>query len=116
MDYARYQTELAVSEHTFVGLKPSDIALAAVLNAMEGMDTAVLPLKTQGKFIRNIERFAETLVTDVDEVQASLSMLLVGLLSGDYSDIVGPLTESDRDGDDYKSGVQQRNSPVSVVR
>jgi hypothetical protein len=118
MDYARYQTELAVSEHTFVGMKPSDIALASVLNAMEGMDTAVLPLKVQGKFVRNIERFAETLVTEVEETQASLSLLLVGLLSGDYSEIVGPLAENERDsytGDEYKSG-QQRNSPVSVVR
>jgi hypothetical protein len=111
MDYARYQTELAVSEHIFVGVKPSDIALAAVLNAMEGMDTAVLPLKVQGKFIRNIEKFAETLVTEVDTTQASLSLLLVSLLSGDYSEMIGPGSEDD----DYKSG-GQRNSPVSVVR
>ena len=43
-DYARYQTELAVADHAFVSIRPSvAVGLAAVRNAMEGMDTSLLP-------------------------------------------------------------------------
>jgi len=120
-DYARYQTELAIAEHAFVAVKPSEIALAALLNAMEGMDTNLLPLKVQGKFIRNIERFFEILVDDVEVTQASLSLLLVTLLSGDFSDIIEPAF--DCEGEDeyidekFKPGnLSRRHSPVSVIR
>jgi hypothetical protein len=117
MDYARYQTELAVSEHTFVGIKPSEIALAAVLNGLEGIDSTLLPLKVQGKFVRRIERFSEMVVDDVELIQANLSMLLVGLLSGDFSDIVEAAAKAGHGEyaeDGFKHG-GQRNSPVSVV-
>ena len=120
-DYARYQTELAIAEHAFVPVKPSDIALAAVLNAMEGMDTNLLPLKVQGKFIRNIESFFEILVDDVEVIQASLSILLVSLLSGDFSDIMEPAVncegEDEYIDEKFKPGnLSRRHSPVSVIR
>jgi hypothetical protein len=124
MDYARYQTELVVAEQNFVHVKPSEIALAAVLNAMEGMDINLLPLKTQGKFIRSIERFSEIYVNDVELIQANLSLLLVGMLSGNYADILNTvqdaemMEEEDFGDSKYTKGgiIQRRNSPKSVIR
>ena len=128
MDYARYQTELAVSEHAFVSLRPSEIALAAVLNSVEGMDTNLLPLKIQGKFIRNIERFSDMRVDDVEIIQSNLSLLLVGLLSGDFADVISRvaaevdieeefLEESNHSKSyDKRGSPQRRNSPTSVIR
>jgi hypothetical protein len=124
-DYARYQTELAVAEQAFVGLKPSEMALAAVMNALEGMDTNLMPLKLQGKFVRNLEKYSEMYVSDVEETQAKLSLLLVELLNGDFADIIGPCLEDYSDEDEdcaeedeyYKPGsLSRRNSPVSVIR
>ena len=119
MDYARYQTELAVSDHSFVATQPSDLALAAILNAMEGMDHSLFPLKLQGKFIRNIEKYAEKLVDDSERTQAKLSMLMIEMLAGDYSDLVAAADEvAGQHGDGkYKPGnLNRRHSPVSVAR
>ena len=87
MDYARYQTELAVSEQSFIDIKPSEVALAAVLNAMEGMDTTLLPPKVQDKFIQNIESYCELYVNNAEITQSKLSLILVGMISGDYKQI-----------------------------
>lgn len=122
MDYARYQTELAVSEQSFVDIRPSEIALAAILNAMEGMDTSLLPLKAQGKFIRSIEKYSEMYVNEVEKTQSKLSFLLVAIISGDYEQIIGSLDQEMSD-DEFaeekytKPGVlHRRHSPKSVMR
>jgi hypothetical protein len=119
MDYARYQTELAVSDHSFVPVKPSDLALAAILNAMEGMNQGLLPLKVQAKFLRNIEKYAEKLTEDVDKTQAKLSMLLIETFDGDFTDLLASVQEEEADYEDakYKPGnLNRRHSPISVVR
>lgn len=122
-DYARFQTELAISEHAFVAIKPSEIALAAVLNAMEGLDTNIMPLKAQGKLVRNIERSTEIYVEDVQLTQAKLSLLLIGILSDKFADIVAETTQNSDEEEDFTgegnsktNKVRERNSPVSVVR
>lgn len=48
MDYARYQTELAISSVKLVPWQASEIALAAILNALEGIDQKLLPLRNHG--------------------------------------------------------------------
>jgi len=120
-DHARYQTELAIADQKFVSLRPSEIGLAATLNAVEGMDTNLLPLKLQGKFIRNIERYAEMIVDDVEVIQAKLSLVVVNMLSGDLAEIVAQLgdtvEELEEDGlVDKNNNLIRRNSPTSVVR
>ena len=112
MDYARYQTELSIADHSFVEYKSSEVALAAVLNAMEGMDTTLLPLKAQGKFVRAIERYSGLLVDDVEHIQSALSMLLIRLLSEDY---VSP-PPSDNEAYEETRSKSHRHSPVSVAR
>lgn len=86
MDYARFQTEVAVAEQSLVCIKPSEVALAAVLNAVEGMDPSVFPLKAQSKFFRYIERYAEMRVAHVEKTQAKLSMLLAALLRSEVDE------------------------------
>ena len=134
-DYTRFQIELAIADQSFVPLKMSDIGLAAVLNAMEGIDTHLLPLKVQSKFIRSIERYCSIMMEDVVIIQAKLSLLLVNMLSSEFGDIIGPvveaadrsaandmdLTDEDEMGPEYfvKNGQILRrlhNSPVSVIK
>merc|ERR1712187_98233 len=110
--------ELAISEHAFVAIKPSEIALAAVLNAMEGLDTNIMPLKAQGKLVRNIERSTEIYVEDVQLTQAKLSLLLIGILSDKFADIVAETTQNSDEEEDFAgegnsktNKVRERNSP-----
>ena len=122
MDYARYQTELAVSEQSFVDIKPSEIALAAVLNAIEGMDTTLLPLKVQGKFVRSIEKYSEIYVNEAERTQSKLSLLLMGMISGDCEQILKSIDEdmSDNEFAEEKyvrpGSLHRRHSPKSVMR
>ncbi|KAL7564608.1 hypothetical protein ACA910_017950 [Epithemia clementina (nom. ined.)] len=109
MDYARFQTELAVAEQALVFLKPSEVALAAVLNAVEGMDASIFPLKVQAKFFRYIERYAEMRVADVEKTQAKLSMILAALLRSELDDEdLEPLME------EYETNKNNHNNNNSV--
>jgi hypothetical protein len=79
MDYARYQTELAVSSIRLVPRQASEIALATILNAMEGIDRKLLPLRQQGAFIRAVERAAGIYVEKVTSVRDTLSNILLDI-------------------------------------
>ena len=121
MEYARYQTELAISEHSLVDTPPSEVALAALLNAMEGMDINLLPPKSQTKFIRTIEKVSGLQAENVQVIQSTLSMLLVNLVKDD-EDVLDACNESDFE-QDYRSSstspnskLHHRQSPVSVLR
>lgn len=132
-DYTRFQIELAIADQSFVPLRMSDVGLAAVLNAMEGIDTNLLPLKVQSKFIRMIERYCGVMMEDVMIIQAKLSLLLVNILSTEFGEIIGSVVEAadrsaansmdtaDEDhGPEYfvKNGqiLRRIHSPVSVLR
>jgi hypothetical protein len=104
-----------------VAIKPSEIALAAFLNALEGMDTTLLPLKLQGKFVRAIEKYAEIYVNEVENTQSRLSLLLVSTISGNYNEIMSSLDQqNDMSGDEVEdkrsNNLARRNSPKSVMR
>jgi len=130
MDYARYQTELAISEHSLVDMPPSEIAFAAILNAMEGMDLNLLPPKTQSKFVRTVEKVAGILHEDVIVIQSTLSMLLCNLVKDD-EEVLEACIESDLE-QDYETAAaasagssgggvsrsmkHRQQSPVSVTR
>jgi hypothetical protein len=122
-DYARYQTELALADQSMVHLKLSEVALASLLNALEGIDPSLISLKAQTKFLRNIERYCDMDVGAVEIIQAKLSMLMVSMLSDDFASIIAA-SEADfeTDDDEYvvdeRTGKQlyRRNSPVSVIR
>jgi hypothetical protein len=117
LDYARYQTELAVSDHKFVAIKPSELALAAVLNTMEGMDDTLLPLKAQAKFIHSIEKYAELLTEDAECTQRKLGLLLLETMGGDYAELVCARVEEEEEEEDAKRGnLNRRYSPTSVIR
>lgn len=83
-DYARYQTEMAISEHDFVKLKPSVVGMAALMNAMEGMDPILLTPKVQAKFVRTVEKYTSMDVEEVEQCQSRMSTLMLNLLSDDH--------------------------------
>lgn len=80
-DYARYQTEMAIADHEFVKLKSSVVGMAATLNAMEGMDSLLLPRKIQEKFIRTVVKHTDIDLEEVERTQSRLSTTLLSLLS-----------------------------------
>lgn len=114
MDYARYQIELAVADQSFVGIKPSELALASLLNAMEGMDTSLLPSKLQAKFLRSIEKISHISSPTIEATQAKLSLLLVGTIKGDYDTIMESMEDA---ASEYTkpTSLSRRNSPKSVI-
>lgn len=119
LDYARYQTELAVSEQSFASIKPSEIGLAAVLNAMEGMDQTLMPPNEQGRFIRLIEKNTELFVEEAERAQSKLSLLMVSMISKDYERIMNSMDNESGEAEYEKGGKQslsRRNSPKSVIR
>ena len=56
---ARLQVELAASDNDFVGLRPSTVAAAAVLNAVGGMDVESFPLSGRERFASDLEASSE---------------------------------------------------------
>lgn len=82
-DYARYQTELAIADHSFVKVKPSVTGMAALMNAMEGMDPMLLTPKVQAKFIKSVEKYTSMNMKELDLAQSRMSTLMLSLLSED---------------------------------
>jgi len=134
MEYSRFMTELAVAEQSFVTFKPSEVALAAVLNAVEGMDKTLFPIKTQAKFIRYLERYGELSGThwrsNVEKIQAKMSMIMSQILLAEWDDIEEQLIEyaeegldadhEEENGDSHgrsrkRSSSGKNHSPVSVA-
>lgn len=117
MEYARFQIELAIAEQAFVFLKPSHVALAAVMNAVEGMDPELFPHKTQSKFVRYIERYSELNVSSVEKIQGKLSMIMSKFLVEDWEEIEQQLAvqgDGNTEGDS-KLRRSLKTSPVSVI-
>jgi hypothetical protein len=83
-DYARYQTEMAISDHTFVVMKPSITGMAALMNAMEGMDDLLLTPKVVSKFVRTVQKYTSMDLDEVIYAQSKLSTLMMTILSEDH--------------------------------
>ena len=126
MDYARFQTELSVSDYSFVSTKSSHLALAAILNALDGVDTQMIPLKAQGKFLREIERVSGIIMEHVAKVQDQLNSILVDVyaeedsFSGDSPHSVArtgiPQQPNSEDSSTGRSSSKSRQrSPVSIT-
>lgn len=122
MDYACYQTELAVSSLDLVPRLPSEIALAAILNAMEGIDRCLLPLRKQGAFIRSMERVSGLYVEQVTDVQDILSDILIDIYPDNpesfsaSSSVHWDLLSTDDDTNSFKSVVSMSRSSLSSSR
>jgi len=79
-DYARYQTELAIGDHYFVKTKPSVVGMAALLNALEGMDTALVPDRIVNRLIRTVVMYTDMDMDEVERIQIRLSNIIFSLL------------------------------------
>ena len=58
LDFSRFQTELAIGMPALLSVTPSRIALAAILNSMEGIDDVALNPFERITFLRSIEATA----------------------------------------------------------
>jgi hypothetical protein len=54
LDFARYQAEIAVKDYDLSLMSNSDIALAALLNSIEGIDEKVFPARSRFEFLISI--------------------------------------------------------------
>jgi len=79
-DYARYQTELAIGDHYFVKTKPSVVGMAALLNALEGMDATLVPDRIVNRLVRTVVMYTEMDLEEVETIQMRLSTILISLL------------------------------------
>ena len=128
MDYARFQTELSTPCYGLVTVPQSELALAAILNAVEGIDRDLLSLRDQGAFIRSVEKFSGMLREHVEGTQAKLNEILLEVYvdddqdSGEKSPIakyasrgIGAMVEEEA----YRKSTRQSSksrSPVCVAR
>lgn len=116
-DYARYQTELAIADHSFVKTKPSVMGMAALMNAMEGMDPMLLTPKVQGKFVRTVEKYTSMDLEEVEQAQSRLSTLLLSLLSDDNKKAMDKELDKEEEEEwETSKAVLRSQSPVSVAR
>jgi hypothetical protein len=104
-NYARFQTEIAIASHSFVKLRPSLVGMAALLNAMEGIETMLLPERVQEKLVKTVMMYTNTDIYQVETVQAELSNLIFQLLSKEdkikYQKMVEEDISDDGDYDDH---------------
>lgn len=140
MDYSRYQIELAISEQSFVSNKLSEIAIASILNSLEGIDCGLFPIKLQNKFIRRIEKSSKIIINSnndpdnnkIEIIQAKLTMLMVSMISStnvEYNELIQPLIDNEKyctsnEIDDNKylnnkvggsGSISRRSSPKTVM-
>eukprot|EP00980_Cylindrotheca_fusiformis_P024233 scaffold11675_cov123-Cylindrotheca_fusiformis.AAC.2 len=101
-DYARYQTELAIADHYFVKLRPSVVGMAAVLNAMEGINPALLPYRFQHKFVQTVMKYTTINVDEVEEVQVRLSKIMLALLSDEEKKKMEAAIDEDDSDEEYE--------------
>ena len=100
-DYARYQTEIAIACHSFVKLRASVVGFAALLNSIEGLDTALLPERIHDRFVRYIlSMYTSIDIDEVEKTQANISDLMFRLLSKDDTEKYELLLDEDSDEDD----------------
>jgi len=96
-DYARYQTELAIGDHYFVKSKPSAVGMAALLNALEGIDNMLVPDRVQNRLVWTIIMQTNMDIEEVEKLQIRLSSILLSLLSDTNTKKYSRLLEEDSD-------------------
>jgi hypothetical protein len=112
-DYARYQTELAISEHYFVKVKPSITGMAALMNAMEGVDHQLLPRRFQVKFISTVTNYTSINMGEVEAIQDRLSKIMISLLS-DEEKKKYELVLDEEESEDEVEAIQDRVSKIMI--
>lgn len=79
-DYARYQTELAIGDHYFVKAKPSVVGMAALLNALEGMDSMLVPDRIVNRLVATVVMYTDMDLDVVEDLQMRLSTIMIKLM------------------------------------
>eukprot|EP00521_Asterionellopsis_glacialis_P012548 CAMPEP_0195300138 /NCGR_PEP_ID=MMETSP0707-20130614/26809_1 /TAXON_ID=33640 /ORGANISM="Asterionellopsis glacialis, Strain CCMP134" /LENGTH=234 /DNA_ID=CAMNT_0040362735 /DNA_START=90 /DNA_END=794 /DNA_ORIENTATION=+ len=77
LTYTQHQAQLAVSDYSFIVYPASELALASILNALEGLSLDRISLSHRAQFIRDIEQCSGILIESVQEIQARLTILVM---------------------------------------
>lgn len=116
-DYARYQTELAIGDHYFVKSKPSVVGMAALLNSLEGMDTALVPERIQQRLVASIVMYTNMDIEEVERIQERLSNILFSLLSEantkKYAQLIEEDSEEEIDLSEEEDHIESSSSEIS---
>mmetsp|Transcript_29575 Transcript_29575/g.63399 ORF Transcript_29575/g.63399 Transcript_29575/m.63399 type:complete len:371 (+) Transcript_29575:287-1399(+) len=118
-DYSRYQTELAIADHYFVKTKPSVVGMAALLNALEGMDTNLIPERIQDRLVQVIILYTNMDIDEVEDIQMRLSNIILSLLDDMSTEKYRFLVQEESDeedidlSDDYDEGDVESDDETS---
>mmetsp|Transcript_32938 Transcript_32938/g.50388 ORF Transcript_32938/g.50388 Transcript_32938/m.50388 type:complete len:319 (+) Transcript_32938:140-1096(+) len=130
MEQARYQTELAVCNYDLIQENQSQVALSAILNAMEALGGKALPFKTRNEFINNLEKHSNGVTCeDAETVRQYLEVLATAAVQTPLESImearIRAFDQEDSDARSIYSGEwstkskkhnKQEASPVCVSR
>ncbi len=118
-ELARFLTELAVCDYWFVTKKPSSIALASLINAMELQGQCRIENRHKMEFLSRVAEIGMDITND-DEIVECYERLSEMYKSGGYSPNLedgsstsNPLEDDDDDDDD--DGTDSRNARVATV-
>jgi len=111
MDCTQYQTEIAVGEKSLIDIRPSVVAFAALLNAMDAV-AHLFPPEARKSLTRSMEHFVGVTTAETFPIQSCLGSLLSRGHSG--ANVIEP--DSDDELEEATLAYQQgnRGSPVSV--
>jgi len=123
MGYARYQAELATSDYRLVDHKFSHVALAAISNAVTGLNSSIINIRQKGIFLQNIEKYSGILLEDVKEAQGILNSIMMEIYADEdtlsIADEQHLILQYGRGRQDYQTNKQRKvlspESPVSVT-
>mmetsp|Transcript_12662 Transcript_12662/g.18605 ORF Transcript_12662/g.18605 Transcript_12662/m.18605 type:complete len:361 (-) Transcript_12662:67-1149(-) len=87
LDYARYQTELAIFNHRLLSHKLSHVAFAAILNAVKGMSSAMLNDDQKEMFLRTVEKHSGILIHDVEKTQEVLDDIMLEVYANEIPEV-----------------------------
>lgn len=96
MELSRFLTELSVCDYFFVTRQESSVAVASVLNAMEGVDEARLSAGARRDFVESVRRVAGISVED-EEVEECRTRLREMYYEGGYYQQQQETMESPKD-------------------
>ena len=120
-ELARFMTELSVCDYWFVTKKPSSIALASLINAMELQGPRRIENRHKMEFLSRVAEIGMDITND-DEIVECYERLSEMYRSGGYSPNLedgsstsNPLEDDDEDDDDDDEGTSPRDARVATI-
>uniref|UniRef100_A0A7S1Z5S7 Cyclin N-terminal domain-containing protein n=1 Tax=Trieres chinensis TaxID=1514140 RepID=A0A7S1Z5S7_TRICV len=83
LELCQMQTEMAAQDYSYVPVKPTSIAVASVINAMEKVDQESFPMMSRLVFLKSlVEADIDAFGPEIDEVRVQLKMTFNASVNG----------------------------------